>query len=108
MVGHIGHGPGGTGAGGLQFLGQGFQIGFAARDQEDTGPGPRRAACRRETDARGGTGDDNGLLVQGLERRFGHETAGSVCSDRGAAADFYPAGSCSSTQVLSFATGAPI
>ena len=84
MVGHVGDGPGRAGARGLELLGKGLQVAFAARDQEDAGPRPRRPTRRRQADAGGSAGDDDGLFVQGLERRFGHETAGSVCSYRAA------------------------
>ena len=60
---------------GAALLAQGAQILFPARDQEDVGAGLRRAPRHRQPDSRGGAGDDDRLLVQGLEVRSGHETA---------------------------------
>ncbi len=34
-IGHVGDGPGRAGAGGLKLFGQGLEVAFATRDQED-------------------------------------------------------------------------
>ena len=77
-VGHVGDRPGAARAARLELLAQLAQVLLAPRDQEHAGSALGGAARRRQADAGGGAGDDEGLTVERLEARSAHDVSGKV------------------------------